>query len=551
MAYTRERLKHTISVFQEAKLKELTTRSNSALQRHHREEFSFRRVSAPTTTGQSVGWHDDLSSADEYDPADEGGGKRRASWRTGIGPSPHFVKRIKRATTEDDGEVYDLCPSNAFVTLKLNSGPGKIRLRELAETHGSGYPNYTGDSSGQPGHLDSSSSTSPEPGNVWPTYEQKLDAEAAMIDNSDGRVLRSRKVPDHNEHAQRAKCIACKEANKRCSLTQNGTPPCNRCLQLAIGCLDSTKAVERHPAAVPAEAQSPSQIVKAHVPAMRQSPERPQNPALPKVPAAVSAEAKSPGQIIKVEVPMMRPSSECTKPGPGASVNDPILLDTPPGSPTPAATTSLVLVDTNWKHPIDFKYVGKNPDYPCHFCTDFRYGIFGCVGKVSSDAQRTAKPDLSSHAQQATTIPAQGVTRMCVNCSLNRLYISRCRNHQLRGFGTRSKDKLYEYNTQLLYTSRDRSIRNGVYPTCSVCPQAAFWRCCSDQRRDKYARVLTSEAGKGRGCGLLLCDKCHNKVEADMGRLRPRSLDRTPGFTPRADAEFLLPGSILHQVYGV
>ncbi len=523
-------------------------------------------------------------------------------------PAP---KRNKRHRTEDGGEVADagtnleadLYMPSLFTTLTVESDAGKVRLRELAEVHGSGYEGDADDTFRLYGGLDFASSLPPEQRHAWRayTYEQKRDAESAAVDNSGGRALRNRTVPNHNGSGQDARCIRCKEAGTRCSLTKNRTLPCTRCLKLGIDCLDSNKSANTSFSSsvvaspqVPVDPNPHAPVDPSPQAAVDPSPQAPVDRS-PQAPVIVSPQSpaspeppKSPSQIIKSEVPMARPfAAERTTTGAGTSMSDPILLDdSPPGSPVAATTslthqtpiharqhpastsgglgisrtdpvlpttasTSRVLIDTDWIYPINFKYIGNDPLYPCHFCADFRYGLWGCPGKLPADAERIVKSNPLGEPPEVAAALTRNVTRMCVHCALYRLRMSRCKTHRLQEFGVRSETKLHEYNVQVFHTPKNRRITKGVYPSCSLCPQAAFWRCCADQLFDTYGRVLEPKDGKGKGCGLLLCDGCHSKVEADMGRLKPTSIARTYDFTPRADAEFLFPGSLLHQAYFV
>ncbi|ETI28647.1 hypothetical protein G647_01098 [Cladophialophora carrionii CBS 160.54] len=94
------------------------------------------------------------------------------------------------------------------------------------------------------------------------------------------------------------------------------------------------------------------------------------------------------------------------------------------------------------------------------------------------------------------------------------------------------------------------AIKLGVYYTCSLCTQPAFWRCVADQSRNRYGQKLRAEEGNGRGCGLFLCKSCSANLQADNGVLKKTTVRKSSGHDcRRADMEFLFPGSLLHQAY--
>ncbi|KIX97134.1 uncharacterized protein Z520_07248 [Fonsecaea multimorphosa CBS 102226] len=248
-----------------------------------------------------------------------------------------------------------------------------------------------------------------------------------------------------------------------------------------------------------------------------------------KVPAAIAQSPSvptqsTPIQIIRAAAVEIQQARNVLA---GVSRENPIILDSPRSSPELELPDASFATDTPWAHPINFKHI-QTSDQPCHFCEDFRFGIFG-----------------------SRVIGIEEITRMCVNCSLNRLHISRCRVHLMRRFANPSIELYHRYISQLIDRNYPKgpAIKRGVYHTCSLCAHPAFWRCCADQRVDKYLRKLND--GKGRGCGLLLCESCVDQVKIDKGVLKTTTVqeDFNGRGCQRADMDFLFAGSLLHKAW--
>lgn len=210
-----------------------------------------------------------------------------------------------------------------------------------------------------------------------------------------------------------------------------------------------------------------------------------------------------------------------------------------------------VTIQTTWAHPIDFKHVPTDKK-PCHFCSDFRYGIFG-YGELEIHAIKYR--DSPDYEETGDGHRSEGweATRMCVKCSLSRLYISRCKCHSILPFGTRSTALENRYFSQLEdWQPHQPKLKAGSLTTCSLCPRSAHWRCGADQHLNMVGMRISSLKGKGMGCGLLLCDDCAPQVKQD-GILRRPSIEHADvarcKIGRRADADFLFRGSLLHNAF--
>ncbi|EXJ89697.1 hypothetical protein A1O3_02764 [Capronia epimyces CBS 606.96] len=532
MPYTSTSLRDALLVYREARVREILSGPSTNAQRHLRNDYSLRQVVPSSTLRHAVSWQEDESSADEYNPTQSR--KRRvpaAALKT-----PKRAKRVHTTTRSEHLQQQstaqqDIPLPGLFVTLKFKSDTAKKMLRDLAQEHGTGCVSVLADRGMKHVkrelfghvHLLPEEDEHHKPIQATVSYLHRLDEDSLQIDNSDGRVLRSRKILDRDVSPRARKCGACKASKRKCSLLvgKNNLPPCTRCHERKLECVVDNVVQQS--------------LENSHVPVtIGLPPTTPAPPAPPAPPATAS-------QILRAFIPTRQDPFTTNI---GASQKDPIVLDSPPPSPGKITTGRIVKVTTFWAHPIDFKHI-PTPQIPCHFCADFRYGIFG-YGELTVEVIQYPNSNSIGYEETGDGHRAQGheATRMCVNCALNRMYISRCGIHRFKQRAVYACQRLAEYRRQVLAEPWEPPLKAGVCLTCSLCSNAALWRCCSMQRFDKFGRALSAEDGHDRGCGLILCDLCYANVAPD-GVLR-----RPIRGSSRADIEFLFSGSLVHKAYG-
>jgi hypothetical protein len=199
-----------------------------------------------------------------------------------------------------------------------------------------------------------------------------------------------------------------------------------------------------------------------------------------------------------------------------------------------ALTTS---IETNWAHPIEYRC---SPE-ACSFCLDFRYALFGC-GVVNIQVIKI-KPGVYEEIGGGHRERGIGPTKICLNCSLERLAIAKCPEHEIlciEGY----LEEQFDYQS---FLSRTAASPRAEHLTCSVCIKPACYACATRQKEDVCGLPATGEDDDG--CGLLLCRDCAGVV-ASCG-LDMEQLERNSGSSKRlrADRSFLLPGSDLWQAW--
>jgi len=228
-----------------------------------------------------------------------------------------------------------------------------------------------------------------------------------------------------------------------------------------------------------------------------------------------------------------------------ASASDPIIIDDSDDSRTDygdlfndTRTHDLVsqtkIIKTNWVHPIDYRC---RPE-ACNFCEDFRYSFFGC-GAVEIEVIQLG-PGVYEEMGGGHREKGMTPTRICLNCSTERIAIAKCPKHEvLRIDGC--ADKKFNSGSFLRQIS---ATHHPEHPTCSVCIRPARYACVTRQKEDAFG--LPIKGNEVCGCGLLLCNDCA-RVVASCGALYMDHLEAETGsrVTLRADREFLLPGSDL------
>ncbi|OAG38843.1 hypothetical protein AYO21_06874 [Fonsecaea monophora] len=471
--YSKARLQRALDVYHRASLRLISTRHTQ--ERHLREDYQFRRVNSAGNFAQAISWYDDDSS-DEYCPTTAK--KRRLPVRKI--PKAKRIKHEARPTKPASSPEARDGSCRSLVTLKLTSSAGRALLSDIANKEGTG----SGTRSGADGDLrEGVSKGSVQLGPVWDgiTLETR-DQESDKICGGTNRsgFKRNRNVSLRSEGPTESK-----NPSKVCYANTSR-------LTCEQGQIEAAASVER---SLPKEARTGDTLVNRPT-ATSHCPSAPAQP--------------TPIQIIRAAAVEIQQARDILA---GLSRENPIVLDSPRSSPEASpqneeSTFRTFTISTPWAHPINFKYL-ESLNKPCHFCEDFRYGIFG-YGVISVEViQFMEQPELQEMGN----------------------------GHRAKGKeATRISEELHrKYITQLTGDSYPQgpALRHGVYPTCSLCSNAALWSCCADQRVDKYLRKLND-----------------GQVRMDRGVLKRTTVQEVDGYDcRRADMEFLFAGSLLHKAW--
>lgn len=220
-------------------------------------------------------------------------------------------------------------------------------------------------------------------------------------------------------------------------------------------------------------------------------------------------------------------------------------------------------------HPI--KFLDDNPKR-CSFCLKPNYGIIGMTGKFHekflTPTDGSHKEFHEAHAGSNPPIRNQ-CSRMCANCTMDRLMVLMCPGHELTEIPGLIKTTIdlenggvtQEADTDRLGLMYTQMYNNRMEPDdawCSLCVAPALHACCAFQETDKWGEPNELGDPKADGCGLKFCDSCndeYNKQGWDLAKVLARIRKIKDGlgtktrwfFGPRADAGFLMDDGVFED----
>lgn len=435
-----------------------------------------------------------LGGDDDSNPSDDDYVPETPRKRRGAASKPPPAKRAKSSTDQAKPPNAPPTPSQSVQTpTALDLEPfGDLNLQE-----------------------DRASRRRPEP------IKGYLDKQNEESEKISAGTTRSGLQRNMDGPVQYPGCATCKEDYKRCSARHTGVYPCERCQEYFFeGCSPIQKTKE------PGGTSLPIHIGNAST-------------------APLSQAENTPSSGVSNALPGIETTQRTM--GLGFSSNNSSALNLRPTSSQSAANQGTFVINTVWAHPIDFK---TTPDV-CHFCRDFRYGLYG-YGFVTAEVFRVNGEAGLQEAGEGHRSQGKEATRMCFRCAMRRLYVSRCEAHKLVRFMDPDAKRFAHYMAQLNADHlKGPFMQRGVYYTCWVCTQPAFFRCVAEKCRDIYGNSL-EKMGKPKvyGCGAFFCESCANNIAADNGQLTKATVQKMGAQVPRrADLDFLFAGSLLHQAY--
>jgi hypothetical protein len=528
---------------------------------HGREPFSVnegrrslrrcpRRYPASSAPNNNADGDRDVESDDEYNPS--------APKRRRLAPSKNpRVKRVKpdRAPTGDDDDNLDIglintAPSTinivgstnnnvianaghtnvnaglataSMVTLKLRSPQAIAYVKSIAPI----------------------SKVTPPHGRHRPSIRTYMDMKDEESEQIDGGVTRSGLRRRKPQNSTSLGCQACNVANKRCSAKLNGQLPCKRCKEGNIKCV-------KHESLGSSESRSSTdKSLGGNFKGMIST-----SFLDPSLLTGTSDPAQS-GRRPITGIRQAFSDIQVMRAGMGAGSlgmcrGDPIVLDSPSVSPEAMLPQFSTRIEkTPWAHPINFKVLTSDAEKPCHFCADFRYGIFG-YGLIDAEIYQLPGEHQWNEAGRGHMSNGKEATRMCIKCALQRLYVVQCGRHVMKRFDTPAQHRVNSFMDQLCSKSYPGgvAIPRSWYHSCWLCSQPAFWICQADQTKDNVGNPLPMDKCKGRGCGLLVCESCATNLNCSGGKLTKNTVRKSNGSScKRADMDFLFAGSLLYKAY--
>lgn len=214
-------------------------------------------------------------------------------------------------------------------------------------------------------------------------------------------------------------------------------------------------------------------------------------------------------------------------------------------------------IKTRYAHPIAFNYVhvedNEDESVPCDWCASLAFGVLGLdeveVAVIDHGAGQGYIELSGGHTERG-----QKPSRMCPDCTMERLQISGCKTHDIQPIqGLDPDDFDFDAAIKCLLPGSQRNAGSPPYKYCVVCPGPAFLECCKPNTLDVGPDEDALELSSAAGCGLLLCETCAvSLVEEHDGSLESlvAALEIDGGqFGLRADVKFLLgSGELLQRI---
>ncbi|KAJ5142354.1 hypothetical protein N7526_003349 [Penicillium atrosanguineum] len=203
---------------------------------------------------------------------------------------------------------------------------------------------------------------------------------------------------------------------------------------------------------------------------------------------------------------------------------------------------------------------------PCDWCYNFAYGIAG---------YEPLRPELTGvyhdpcTGQRYTYTDRREPSRMCINCTIDRVAILDCAHSKIEPLPGLPLNKLevcaaFEELAEASLGLKEGSMHAGKpfpspgYPWCSICREPASYQCTGPQAMNNNKLSFEGYIPAVRGCCLRLCDYCAHYAKLYRGDLdavnKRGEEDPNNKIELRADVAFILkrsPGNEFKHLAGV
>ncbi|KAF2263236.1 hypothetical protein CC78DRAFT_604746 [Lojkania enalia] len=177
----------------------------------------------------------------------------------------------------------------------------------------------------------------------------------------------------------------------------------------------------------------------------------------------------------------------------------------------------LTKIMTSFSYPIIFHTTTpRNGASDCNFCQDVIFGMWG-YGEKKVHVIRWHNGLGYSEVAGGHREENEEGTSMCADCTMSRLQVILCPNHELTRYASRGQEEDLDSIADALRVAKPRSaeMRHGIQKFCSMCVKVASFGCCTPQ--PSLSTTRDSEDGALiPGCGLRLCEDCVEKLRKDF-----------------------------------
>ena len=215
-------------------------------------------------------------------------------------------------------------------------------------------------------------------------------------------------------------------------------------------------------------------------------------------------------------------------------------------SPSVVRTGGERWITANFPHPILFNDPPA-PNFPCSFCTD---SILPMIGYGTVDVIVSYTCPTEPYYQIRGGHKIAGPTFMCSDCTIRRMIIALCKDHDLIDLNTAWIARQAEATDFDKYLDPDCEVPT-PFEWCSLCVSPAKVGCCTEHGVGEWG-----DADVMVGCGLRLCEMCEFEYKVKSGENLDELIEIVQqrfveGDMPaRADAEFLhLRGHMMRRMF--
>ena len=211
-------------------------------------------------------------------------------------------------------------------------------------------------------------------------------------------------------------------------------------------------------------------------------------------------------------------------------------------------------IKTKLAYPIELNCEG---DVSCQWCQDVGHGILGLGPELEVEVLDMNDGNGYIEVSGGYFGAGLGPSRMCTKCTIERLKIAACLEHNIQDLKQLDGVSVDEFDLgSVMDYLMPGKAACAPFAWCSICPNPATYACCKPMDPEINALVGVEWGEYQHGCGLKLCNNCaksliHEKggdLEALVEGIKEQD---NYGFGLRADVDLVLPsGGLVRRIGG-
>lgn len=291
-------------------------------------------------------------------------------------------------------------------------------------------------------------------------------------------------------------CTHCREDKKKCSLKKKtDKPPCKRCKRLKIGChfydkLPSTRKTDiREESSARGKPKS-----KSKRPAVEEDSPEISDP---------ESDMFSPEDLAYINAESSTDENDEQADADADSEEQELMED------AEGHVGYLTTIKTSYAHPMTFSI--RPTIHNCEFCIE---PMFGFVGHFEREVHAMQWSNGLGYTEFGNGHREESAaTKMCYQCTFQRLQIMLCADHDIRSMKLDRRELNHDAaaNDLLSAEGGSRFRHQQLQRWCSLCFSLARHQCYTTQ--ESVMGMDDGDADLMEGCGLRLCDRCAQELD--------------------------------------